>query len=186
MKTRKNNGISVRLLVMILALTLIIGGIVGGSVAWLTATTPSVTNTFTVGDIDIELTETTGAGYKVIPGVNITKDPKVTVKANSENCWLFVKIQETNWPASKVTYSIASGWSELTGHTGVYYRSVSSSTSDQVFPVIKDNKITVLDTLTKGEITQQFSLTIKAYAIQLNNGASDFTPADAWAQIPTT
>ena len=40
---RNSNGISARVLVMAVALTLIIGGIIGGSVAWLTATSAPVT-----------------------------------------------------------------------------------------------------------------------------------------------
>ena len=74
---RNSNGISARVLVMAVALTLIIGGIIGGSVAWLTAKTDAVVNTFTVGDISINLSETTGTSYKFVPGNDITKDPKV-------------------------------------------------------------------------------------------------------------
>lgn len=73
---------------------LVVGCAVGGTIAWLTATTEPVVNTFTYGKIKIELTETTGTEYKIIPGVNISKDPKVTVKADSEACWLFVKVAE--------------------------------------------------------------------------------------------
>ena len=64
---RNSNGISARVLVMAVALTLIIGGIIGGSVAWLTATSQEVVNTFTVGDISINLSETTGTSYKFVP-----------------------------------------------------------------------------------------------------------------------
>ena len=93
---RNSNGISARVLVMAVALTLIIGGIIGGSVAWLTATSNTVTNTFTVGNIDIELTEESGSTYKMVPGNTIQKNPKVTVKTGSEACWLFVKIEKQN------------------------------------------------------------------------------------------
>ena len=67
---RNSNGISARVLVMAVALTLIIGGIIGGSVAWLTAKTDPVVNTFTYGDIKIELTETKpdGKTAKIIHG----------------------------------------------------------------------------------------------------------------------
>ncbi|MBS6457766.1 MAG: hypothetical protein KH544_07255 [Firmicutes bacterium] len=54
--------------------------------AYLTSKTQVITNTFTVGNINIELTETKPENQqaKIIPGVDIVKDPKVTVKANSE------------------------------------------------------------------------------------------------------
>ena len=56
---RKNRGISTRALIAVLALTLLIGCSLGGTIAWLMDKTETVTNTFTVGDINIDLTETT-------------------------------------------------------------------------------------------------------------------------------
>ena len=41
----------------VVALVLVLCCAVGGTLAWLTDTTDPVTNTFTVGDIDIDLTE---------------------------------------------------------------------------------------------------------------------------------
>ena len=90
----KRRSVSGRLFVLMLALVLVLGCAVGGTVAWLVAKTDPVVNTFTYGDINITLTETTGDDYKIIPGVDIGKDPKVTVKAGSEACWLFVKVEE--------------------------------------------------------------------------------------------
>ena len=46
-------------LALVLALTLLVAGVVGGTLAWLTDQTAEVKNTFTVGDINIGLTETT-------------------------------------------------------------------------------------------------------------------------------
>lgn len=187
---RNSNGISARVLVMAVALTLIIGGIIGGSVAWLTAKTDPVVNTFTVGDINITLTETTGLNYKIIPGVDIKKDPKVTVKANSEACYLFIKVEEENWPTvaetdgtKKINYSIDSEWKALEGQSSVYYREVSAATVDTAFNVITDNKVTVSQSLTKAEassIKGQPKLTFTAYAIQ-KDGVAD--AATAWAKV---
>ena len=184
MKTRNNNGISVRLLVMILALTLIIGGIVGGSVAWLTAQTAPVVNTFTVGDINIELTETTTA-FKMVPGNTIAKDPKVTVKANSEACWLFVKVQKSANFDSFMTYSMAEGWIPLTGVDGVYYREVPATTADTPFYVIAGNSVTVSTDVTKTQLNTLTpatypTLTFTAYAVQKDN-IND--AATAWAKL---
>ena len=83
-----------RTLALILALVLVFGAAVGGTIAYLTDTTDPVTNTFTVGNIDITLAETKD-DFKMVPGCDIAKDPKVTVTANSEDCWLFVKIDES-------------------------------------------------------------------------------------------
>lgn len=74
--------------------------VVGGTLAWLTDKTNTVTNTFTIGDINIELTEE-GAengtqNYDFVPGDTLDKEPKVTVEANSEPCYVFVKVIEKN------------------------------------------------------------------------------------------
>ena len=185
-------GRSIRGLVLVLALALIVGVAGGATFAWLTAKTDPVVNTFTYGDINIGLTETTGNDYKIVPGVNIDKNPKVTVKAGSEACWLFVKVEEENWPTfketdgktAKIDYKIASDWTELVGVSGVYYREVGAVTADTSFDVIKGNVITVSENLTKTEVnnvvTRQPKLTFTAYAVQ-KDGVAD--AAAAWAKV---
>lgn len=183
---RKRRGISTKALVALLALVLVIGCSLGGTLAWLTDKTDAVTNTFTVGDINITLDETTGNDYKILPGVNILKDPKVTVLKDSEACWLFVKVEKSaNWPnfteedgALKVNYGIAEGWTEL--ESGVYYRQVYASDEDQSFTILKDNQVTVSENLTKTEVNSIITkpqLTFTAYAVQ-KEGVN--TAAEAW------
>ena len=187
---RKRRGISTKALVALLALVLVIGCSLGGTLAWLTDKTDVVTNTFTVGDINITLKETERT-YMIIPGVNIPKDPKVTVEANSEACWLFVKVDEVNWPdftetsgGRKVNYTIDidGGWKTLPTVPGVYYREVGASGNAQEFPVLKGNTVTVSENLTKSEVNQvknnHPTLTITAYAVQ-KEGVD--TPEAAWA-----
>lgn len=185
---RKRRGISTKALVALLAFVLVIGCSLGGTLAWLADSTGPVTNTFTVGDIDITLVETT-EDYKIVPGVNIAKDPKVTVKANSEACWLFVKIEESaNWP-DELTYAVATGWEELEG--GVYYRQVGASEKAQEFYVLAgegvyaNGMVTVSDTLTKSELQELASnnptLTFTAYAVQ-QEGVADAETAWEIAQ----
>ena len=169
-------------LALILALVMVFGAAVGGTIAWLTATTTEVKNTFTVGNIDIELKETTN-DYKMVPGNEIDKDPKVTVKANSEACWLFVKIDESENLDNFISYSVDSGWTKL--QDGVYYREVGATTTDVTYPVLTDNKVAVLTTVDKTamdgltEATYP-TLTFKAYAIQKANFN---TAALAWAEV---
>lgn len=172
---------------LLLALVLVFGVVAGGTLAWLIDKTDPVVNTFTYGNITITLTESTGNNYKIIPGKDITKDPKVTVKATSEACWLFVEVKEEGtFVADKVTYSIADGWTKGDGTkipANVYYREVSAVTADTDFSVLKDNKITVKDTLTKEDIkniTTNPTLTFTAYAVQ-KDGIAD--AATAWSKI---
>lgn len=186
-ESRKRRTVSSRAFVVLLALVLILGVAAGSTVAWLVAKTDPVVNTFTYGDINITLEESTGSNYKIIPGVNIAKDPKVTVKAGSEACWLFVKVEEKgNFVADKVTYAIADGWNALDGQTGVYYREVPAATDDTGFDVLKNNTITVSDQLTKTEIQNLTgadktpTLTFTAYAVQ-KDGIAD--AAAAWAKV---
>lgn len=182
-------SVSSKTFVVMLALVLALGCAVGGTIAWLTKTTDPVVNTFTYGNIDITLTETVPENRqaKIIPGQDIHKDPKVTVKANSEDCYLFVKVVEDGtFVANKVTYDIADGWVPLDGQTDVYYREVTNSATDQDFPVLKDNKVTVSNTLTKADIkdiTTDPTLTFTAYAVQKEN-VKDV--ATAWALVKPT
>lgn len=174
-------------LLLSLALAVAIG--IGGTLAWLTAKTEEVKNTFTVGNINIALEETT-TNYKMVPGQTITKDPKVTVKAGSEACWLFVKIEESANLDDFISYAVADGWTALTGVDGVYYREVAATADDMPFSVLANDQVTVKDTVTKAmmdEITAQTAsaptLTFTAYAVQ-KDGLT--TAANAWGQIPTT
>lgn len=185
MKNHANRrSVSSKAFAAVLALVLVLGCALGGTVAWLVAKSDPVVNTFTYGDINIALTETTGADYKILPGVDIEKDPKVTVKADSEACWLFVKVEEVGtFVADKVTYSVADGWTALDGQPGVYYREVGAVTADTDFNVLKDNVVKVSDTLTKKDIediTTQPTLTFTAYAVQ-KDGIAD--AATAWSKI---
>ena len=69
-------------LFIMLSAALIVCATVAGTLAWLTDTTDPVVNTFTVGDINITLTESKNLDLKMVPGRTITKDPKVTVKGS--------------------------------------------------------------------------------------------------------
>lgn len=185
MKNHANRrSVSSKAFAAVLALVLVLGCALGGTVAWLVAESGPVTNTFTYGDININLEETTGSSYKIIPGVDIAKDPKVTVEADSEACWLFVKVDEVGtFVADKVTYSVADGWTALTGQPGVYYREVGAVTADTDFYVLKDNVVKVSDTLTKEDIKDiptGPTLTFTAYAVQ-KDGIAD--AATAWSKI---
>lgn len=181
-------NISGRALVALVAVVLLIGCAAGGTVAWLVSKPAAIVNTFTIGDIKASLAETT-KDYHIVPGVDIAKDPVATVVKNSEDCYLFVKIDEENWPTftetdgttRKVNYAVATGWTALEGEKGVYYRDVSKRDADQPFHILKDDKVTVSSSLTKGELSTvktQPKLTLTVYAVQKSGVDS---PAAAWA-----
>ena len=186
MKNKTNRTVSIKIAALIAAIVLVIGCTAGGTVAWLVSKPKPIVNVFTVGNINATLTET-AKEFKIVPGVNIAKDPVATVKANSEDCYLFVELTEENWPAfteagsstRKVKYEIADGWTKL--KDGVYYREVPKKDTDQAFPVLKDNQVTVSSALTKENadaIAGDPKLTVAVYAVQKEGMGS---AAEAWA-----
>lgn len=194
-ESRKRRTVSSRAFVVLLALVLILGVAAGSTVAWLVAKTDPVVNTFTYGDINITLTETVPENKqaKIIPGVDIAKDPKVTVLANSEACYLFVKVEKAgNFVEDKVNYGIADGWTQGDGTkipANVYYREVGANASAQEFYVLAGNEahpngvVTVSENLSKEDIkdiTGKPTLTFTAYAVQ-KDGIAD--AATAWGKI---
>ena len=166
-----------------LALLLIAFVSVSTTLAYLVGKTQPVTNTFTVGKIDILLTESTGEKYDMIPGVTWKKDPIVTVKSGSEACWLFVKVDESDLFNSYMSYEINEEWSVLGEKTGVYYRQVDATTSDITLEVLKNNEICVKDTVLEADLAKienAPTLAFTAFAIQLEGNESVHT---AWQNI---
>ncbi len=165
-------------LIVAAALLLALG--VGATIAFLVSSPVTVKNTFTVGNVSITLQETTGAQYKLAPGVDLTKDPTITVKAGSEACWLFVKVEKEPELDAFCTYEIQSQWIPLPGQDGVYYQQVAKADTDQSFAVLTGNCVTVKDTVTEQQlsaITTYPTLKCTAYAIQCEGLA---TAEDAW------
>lgn len=188
MRNKTNRTVSIKIAALIAAIVLVIGCTAGGTVAWLVSKPAAITNVFTVGNINAELTET-AKEFKIVPGVNIDKDPVATVEANSEDCYLFVQLTEANWPAfteadnttRKVKYEIEDGWIKLESKDGVYYRVVAKNgTADQAFHVLKNDQVTVSSTLTKENvdaIAGDPKLTVAVYAVQKENMGS---ATEAW------
>lgn len=191
-------------LTVLLALVLVIAMSVAGTMAYLTSTTGPVTNTFTVGKVEITLDESkvdmygvvdpdadgrvTENSYRLIPGKNYKKDPVVHFQPDSEASWLFVKVEngietyeaDTKTIASQIT---ANGWTKLTGVTGVdnvYYQQVPANFTDAAVDYKVFQEFTIAD---NADASGTPTVTVTAYAIQ----AEGFTtPADAWAKVSTT
>lgn len=177
---------------------------IGGTLAWLTDTTSAVTNTFTVGDVEITLDEAkvdtdgvavtpeervTANAYKLYPGKGYTKDPTVTVASTSEDCYVFVEVANgltAIESAEEGDKTIAAqmeekGWTAYTDKNGktVYYKAadgtdVVSKAGDTL--VVFDNfKISGdVDGTTLAEY-KDAKITVTAYAVQ----AEGFTSATA-------
>lgn len=198
-----------RLVALVLLVALAIGGVVGGTVAWLIDSPDPVVNTFTYGDINIDLEETDTTldddenpntnDYKMLPGQPIKKDPIVTVKAGSEDMWLFVKLEKSINFDTFMDYEVDSSWVELAGVDGVYYRYITADeikTKDLVAHVIADDTVTVKESVTKEmlnmldknvdgtdappESVTYPTLRVTAYAVQ---AAGNADAATAWGRV---
>lgn len=169
-------------LTVLLALVLVIAMSVTGTMAYLTSK-DSVTNTFTVGNVKITLDEapvdangkkTDGARvqenkYKLIPGHVYDKDPTIHVDAKSEDCWLFVKVEDgladieaDTTIAAQLT---ANGWTATAEGSNIYARAAANKAGDNVL-VFSGFKL-------KGEADvaryKDAKIVVTAYAVQADN-----------------
>ncbi len=170
----------------------------GWTLAWLTSETKSLKNVFTVGSVKVQLTETFNTDKNgdeepdswegiLVPGTTLDKNPQVAIPENCEDSWIFVHIQETDWPAEsslepKISYKVDEGWQCLPNNESVYFREIGREDDVRSFYVLKENQVVVSETLTKQEMSSigQPKLTVTAYAIQR---AGFDSPEDAWKQI---
>lgn len=173
---------ALKILIVVLCAVLLVTGTVAGTLAWLSVQTAPITNTFTIGQIGLTLDETTRSSYKIVPGVDIPKDPTVTVAAGSETCWVFVKVEETGWDDDILQYAMADGWKQVPDQSDVYYRMVATSDDEQVFHVLEGDKLYVPNTVTESDLLNFApTMTFTAYAIQAA-GFEDKV-VDAWNEF---
>lgn len=182
------------ILVMAACMALVAVVSISGTIAWLTATTDAVTNTFTASGIDISLVETKAPdgttlsdswSAQIIPGKEYVKDPVVTVaETTNVDVYLFVKMDDkTNTDCVSFTSNLTEdqGWKTVSGQTGVYYRIVTPTDQDKSWHLINGDKVSIPDDLTKDKMaSDSLTLSYKAYAIQQEGFT---TPEDAWAEV---
>lgn len=189
-----------------LALVMVAGISVAGTLAFLTDDTEKVTNTFTVGKVTITLDEAdvddstpgqerdTANAYKLIPGSTYDKDPIVHVTKDSEPCWVIVDVKNglgdaeaavTEDSLGTIAQQIAgNGW---TLKDGYYYKAVTAEQLKEV----EDGKTLDLTVFTKFAIKGDLEdatyealanaeITIKAFAIQSEGVSID----QAYDEIP--
>uniref|UniRef100_UPI0040562AE6 SipW-dependent-type signal peptide-containing protein n=1 Tax=Acetatifactor sp. TaxID=1872090 RepID=UPI0040562AE6 len=183
------------LITMLLALTLVGAVGIGATLAYLSDSTGAMTNTFTVGSgIDITQDETDideydpenppedpadipktedGNDYTdIMPGDVLVKDPTVTVKANSSDCYVFMEL---------------TGADELTaqGFTFDGFNASWVKVSDEVEGAVLDGvyqykNAETEDVVVKSEETQRLAplFTTVTYAIDAEELAEDVELSD--------
>lgn len=193
-------------LLLALCAVLLVVATVMGTMAYLTAS-DKVENTFSIGSVALTLDETKvdtdgtavvpaarvkANTYKLMPGHSYTKDPTVHVTADSEDSWIFVKVENgiAAYEAATSTEEdgyktiadqiTANGWTALEGAAGVYYKEYEKNTEAVNLAVfgnfkIADNANTVADWSDIN--TEDTKVTVTAYAVQKDGFT---TAAAAW------
>jgi len=183
---------------------------VGGTLAYLTDTSETKTNTFTFGNVDITLTEPTWeetgktAAADMAPGQEVDKDPTIKVETTSKNAYVFVKVTIPTGTAGGVANTelftvgtLGSGWTDVTSamtglNTGehVYaYGTASAMTSvaknttlPAVFTKIKANS--ALTGTELANIDHTANVVVNAYAIQAEGLPEGHTsPVAVWGDL---
>lgn len=157
-------------LILVIALALTVCCLIGTTIAWL-ADKATTTSTFTVGNVNISLSESSATNRRIVPGGTYTEDPKVIVRANSEDCWLFFRADKSDNFDTFLTYTVDAGWTKLESESNVYYRFVQMNGADQTFDVLQGNVVKAKGDATKTQYdtinsSNYPTLSITAYAVQ--------------------
>lgn len=158
---------------------LLVTASVMGTMAWL-QDSDAVTNTFTVGNVTITLNEapvdangqaTDGDrvqanAYKLIPGKTYDKDPTVTVEAGSEDCYVYVEVENGIVDLegeTKIADQMATNWILVDGNVYRYNDVLSAGETAVVFETF-----TIDDQADVSTVTEDTKISINAFAIQSN------------------
>lgn len=169
-----------------------------GTLAYLTDT-ESVKNVFTVGQIGLTLdeakvnqmgvrdgdirwqptTEDPEQEYHLLPGHTYVKDPKITVDANSEDCYLFVVVANGLVGIEDESINIAAqlkanGWIAVNGVENTYVYVGTAAGATDPLAVSKNDVIHVFGQFKVDEAVNNTTLaayagknvTVTAYAVQ--------------------
>ena len=197
----KNKNLLKSLGLVVCALLLIVCS-VAGTFAYLTSKTDTIKNTFTAGNVSITMDEAkvdvyghaadltvridvankvdgmiVGNTSKLIPGHTYTKDPTITVGANSEDCYIFFKV-ENGLGAAAVLNIDMNKWALVPDTTNVYYYKTVATANEKC---VAFDKFTVSVNADVAALASEI-ITVTAYAVQADGaqGANHDAKA-AWA-----
>lgn len=194
-------------LLLALCAVLLVAASVLGTMAYLTDN-KSVTNTFTVGKVEITLDEapvdtngkaTTGDRvkaneYHLLPGHEYDKDPEIHVGAESEDCYLFVTINnaiaeiEATGDTTVAAQMGANGWKIVDRDAGLYVYVGKAEDASAPLAVSANNNIPVFEKIViAGSVNnttlaeyEDATITVTAYAVQ-KDGFESKTAAEIWS-----
>ncbi len=196
---------------VILAVTILfLVFLVGGAIAFFTDT-KSKTNTFTIGNVEITLTEPNwsetdsnsngvpDAAENLMPGDSVAKDPTIT-NVGSNDAYVFAKVvmpcTTDTTPEEIFTYTTNSGWYLMNNGTcssgsatKIYAYGTSSSmttlppTSGSNSTAALFSSVSINSTIDGSEsnLTGNQDVVVTGYAIQ-TTGLTDTTPSSIWTE----
>ena len=177
-----------KMVTICLVVALVLTAVAGGTLAYFTDTADA-TNTFTVGNVDITLTEPNWEGTgsndapEVYPGEPLAKDPTVT-NDGANPCFVRIKVEGLDCldPAGDITYrtdyvdkKLGDNW---VLHTDgyFYYNQVLAvdATTDALF-----DQIVIPTGLTNGDAETGFDVDVTAEAVQAQGARA------SWSAVQT-
>ncbi len=196
-----------KVLLLVLCAALLVSATVMGTLAYLTDS-ETVTNTFSVGNVVITLdeqdvddsdndentTERDQANkYHLLPGHTYIKDPIVHVDPNSEDCYLFVTIDnqiaaiEATGDTTVAAQMKAKGWAAVDNVANTYVYVGTAEGASAPLAVSANSDITVFEKIViAGSVDNNTlasyaskTITVTAYAVQ-KDGFENSTAAQIW------
>ena len=195
-----------KLVIAVVALSVAMCCMIGGTIAWLTSKPDAVVNTFVVGNIKITLDEikVTPYGvangtervlknsYKLIPGQSYTKDPTVHVDKTltNEKCYIFIKVENQianieangNGNVTIAEQIVANGWLVHDATNGIYYKVFDPATAEdfdlEIFATFK-----ITSDISNEAIAAYNEKTVKVTAYAIQYLGFENSVANAWTTV---
>lgn len=196
-------------LVLFLALVLVVGAVIGGTVAWFTDKEEAV-NTFTVAELfknpETQFTlwehkavsankdgqyaltdeEVAANSYLIVPAVNIPKDPTVDIVELEGNAYLYIKVEGT--VADGLSYAIDTAYWELLDEPNGIWVYKGDQAINNVISASDDSKKTFTVPILKDNqivvdktYTPGADSTLTFYAYMAQADYNGTNAAEAWA-----
>lgn len=141
-----------KLLALAMVICMLAIAVIGTTYAYFTDQTDTKTNTFTVGKVDIDLTEPefdklTDADKKITPEKTITKDPTITLKSGSEEAYILAKVEfSAGWHDVMDAETDAALLTKMTGYDASAWTVVEDTdTADGVIVIGLTNSVTAAE-----------------------------------------
>lgn len=177
-----------KMVTICLVVALVLTAVAGGTLAYFTDTADA-TNTFTVGNVDITLTEPNWEGTgsndapEVYPGEPLAKDPTVT-NDGANPCFVRIKVEGLDclgnagmitYRTDYVTDKLGDNW--VKGTDGYFYYSKvleAGATTDALF-----DQIVIPTGLTNGDAETEFDVDVTAEAVQAQGAKASWSAVQA-------